>query len=94
MENKIKLFENKVVRFHWDSEQEEWYFSVVDVVAVLTESENPNNYWKVLKNRLKKEGSQLVTNCNQLKIPSSDGEMYKTDCMNTEQLFPTICKML
>ena len=90
MENKIKLFEDKVVRSHWDSEQEEWYFSVVDVVAVLTESENPNNYWKVLKNRLKKEGSQLVTNCNQLKMPSSDGKMYKTDCMNTEQLFRLI----
>lgn len=90
MENKIKLFENKVVRSHWDAEQEEWYFSVVDVVAVLTESENPNNYWKVLKNRLKKEGSQLVTNCNQLKMPSSDGKMYKTDCMNTEQLFRLI----
>ena len=90
MENKIKLFENKVVRTIWDSEQEEWYFSVVDVVAVLTESENPNNYWKVLKNRLKKEGSQLVTNCNQLKMPSLDGKMYKTDCMNTEQLFRLI----
>ena len=90
MENKIKLFEDKVVRSHWDSEQEEWYFSVVDVVVVLTESENPNNYWKVLKNRLKKEGSQLVTNCNQLKMPSSDGKMYKTDCMNTEQLFRLI----
>ena len=90
MENKIKLFEDKVVRSHWDSEQEEWYFSVVDVVAVLTESENPNNYWKVLKNRLKKEGNQLVTNCNQLKMPSSDGKMYKTDCMNTEQLFRLI----
>ena len=90
MENKIKLFENKVVRSHWDSEQEEWYFSVVDVVVVLTESENPNNYWKVLKNRLKKEGSQLVTICNQLKMPSSDGKMYKTDCMNTEQLFRLI----
>ena len=90
MENKIKLFENKVIRSQWDSEQEEWYFSVVDVVAVLTESENPNNYWKVLKNRLKKEGSQLVTNCNQLKMPSSDGKMYKTDCMNTEQLFRLI----
>ena len=90
MENKIKLFENKVVRSHWDAEKEEWYFSVVDVVAVLTESENPNNYWKVLKNRLKKEVSQLVTNCNQLKMPSSDGKMYKTDCMNTEQLFRLI----
>lgn len=90
MENKIKLFEDKVVRTIWDAENEEWYFSVVDVVAVLTESENPNNYWKVLKNRLKKEGSQLVTNCNQLKMPSSDGKMYKTDCMNTEQLFRLI----
>lgn len=86
----IKIFEEKKVRTIWDAEQEEWYFSVVDVVAVLTESENPNNYWKVLKNRLKKEGSQLVTNCNQLKMPSSDGKMYKTDCMNTEQLFRLI----
>lgn len=86
----IKIFEEKKVRTIWDAENEEWYFSVVDVVAVLTESENPNNYWKVLKNRLKKEGSQLVTNCNQLKMPSSDGKMYKTDCMNTEQLFRLI----
>lgn len=86
----IKLFEDKKVRTLWDKESEEWYFSVVDVVAVLTESANPNNYWKVLKNRLKKEGSQLVTDCNQLKMPSSDGKMYKTDCMNTEQLFRLI----
>ena len=86
----IKIFEEKKVRTIWDAENEEWYFSVVDVVAVLTESANPNNYWKVLKNRLKKEGSQLVTNCNQLKMPSSDGKMYKTDCMNTEQLFRLI----
>ena len=86
----IKIFEEKKVRTIWDAVTEEWYFSVVDVVAVLTESENPNNYWKVLKNRLKKEGSQLVTNCNQLKMPSSDGKMYKTDCMNTEQLFRLI----
>ena len=86
----IKIFNDKQIRTAWNEEKEEWYFSVVDVVAVLTESENPNNYWKVLKNRLKKEGSQLVTNCNQLKIPSSDGEMYKTDCMNTEQLFRLI----
>ena len=86
----IKIFEEKKVRTIWDAEKEEWYFSVVDVVAVLTESANPNNYWKVLKNRLKKEGSQLVTNCNQLKMPSSDGKMYKTDCMNTEQLFRLI----
>lgn len=86
----IKLFEDKKVRTLWDKESEEWYFSVVDVVDVLTESTNPNNYWKVLKNRLKKEGSQLVTDCNQLKMPSADGKMYKTDCMNTEQLFRLI----
>ena len=86
----IKLFEDKKVRTLWDKESEEWYFSVVDVVAVLTESANPNNYWKVLKNRLKKEGSQLVTDCNQLKMPAADGKMYKTDCMTTEQLFRLI----
>lgn len=86
----IKLFEDKKVRTIWDKNAEEWYFSVVDVVAVLTGSANPNNYWKVLKNRLKKEGSQLVTDCNQLKMPSSDGKMYKTDCLNTEQLFRLI----
>ena len=87
---RIKLFEDKKVRTIWDKESEEWYFSVVDVVAVLTESANPNNYWKVLKNRLKKEGSQLVTDCNQLKLPAADGKMYKTDCMTTEQLFRLI----
>ena len=87
---RIKLFEDKKVRTIWDKESEEWYFSVVDVVAVLTESANPNNYWKVLKNRLKKEGSQLVTDCNQLKMPAADGKMYKTDCMTTEQLFRLI----
>ncbi len=81
-----KSFENSSIRTAWNEQEEEWYFSVVDVVRVLTESENPNNYWKVLKNRLKKEGSQLVTNCNQLKMQSSDGKFYKTDCMNTEQL--------
>lgn len=86
----IKLFENKKVRTIWDNETEEWYFSVVDIVEVLTDSVNPNNYWKVLKNRLKKEGSQLVTDCNQLKMPSSDGKKYKTDCMNVEQVFRLI----
>lgn len=86
----IKIFEDRKVRTVWDSQIEEWYFSVVDVIAVLTDSQNPNNYWKVLKNRLKKEGSELVTNCNQLKMPSSDGKMYKTDCMTTEQLFRLI----
>ena len=86
----IKLFESKKVRTLWEKETEEWYISVIDIVDVLTDSVNPNNYWKVLKNRLKKEGSQLVTNCNQLKMPSSDGKKYKTDCMNIEQVFRLI----
>lgn len=90
MENKIKLFEDKVVRSHWDSEQEEWYFSVVDVVAVLTESERPRKYWNDLKKKLQQEGSELSEKIGQLKMPSSDGKMYKTDCMNTEQLFRLI----
>ena len=86
----IRLFEEQKVRTVWNAEEEEWYFSVVDVVAVLTNSANPNNYWKVLKNRLKKEGSQLVTNCNQLKLPASDGKFYKTDCLDTEGIFRLI----
>ena len=88
--NAIQLFEDKKVRTLWDEEQEKWYVSVVDVVGALTDSPNPNNYWKVLKNRLKKEGSQLVTNCNQLKMQSSDGKLYKTDVADTEQLFRLI----
>lgn len=86
----IQLFEDKKVRAIWDSDQEKWFVSIVDVVAVLTDSPNSNNYWKVLKNRLKKEGSQLVTNCNQLKMQSSDGKFYKTDVADTEQLFRLI----
>ena len=89
-ETSIKLFEQKQVRSVWDNEQEKWYFSIVDVVGVLTDSPNPNNYWKVLKHRLIKEGSQLVTNCNQLKMQSSDGKFYKTDVADTEQLFRLI----
>ena len=89
-ETSIKLFEQKQVRSLWDDEQEKWYFSIVDVVGVLTDSPNPNNYWKVLKHRLIKEGSQLVTNCNQLKMQSSDGKFYKTDVADTEQLFRLI----
>ena len=85
MENKIKIFENKQVRTAWNADEEEWYFSVVDVVAVLTDSADPNNYWKVLKNRLKKEGSELVTNCNRLKLRSpKDGKTYNTDVLNTK----------
>ena len=86
----LQLFENKKVRSVWDAEAEKWYISVIDVVEVLTESVNPNNYWKVLKNRLKKEGNQSVTNCNQLKLQSADGKYYKTDVADVEQLFRLI----
>ena len=86
----IKIFEEKKVRTAWDDETEEWYFSIVDVIEVLTDSPNPRNYWKVLKHRLIKEGNESVTNCNQLKLPSSDGKYYKTDVADTEQLFRLI----
>ena len=89
-QNAIKVFEEKKVRTLWDSETEEWYFSVVDVVAVLTDSPNPRKYWSVLKTRLKKEGSELATNCSQLKMLSSDGKYYKTDVATTQQLFRLI----
>ena len=90
MESKVKLFDQVQIRTHWDDEKEKWYFSIVDVVGVLTDSPNPNNYWKVLKHRLIKEGSELVTNCNQLKMQSSDGKYYKTDVADTEQLLRLI----
>ena len=73
----IKIFGDRKIRSVWDDEAEIWYFSIVDVVAVLTESVNPANYWKMLKNRLKKEGNQSVTNCNQLKLRAADGKYYK-----------------
>ena len=84
MENKIKIFENKQVRTAWNADEEEWYFSVVDVVAVLTDSANPRKYWSVLKTRLKAEGSELTTNCSQLKLQAVDGKYYKTDCLDTK----------
>lgn len=84
MKNEIKIFNDKQVRTVWDEEKEEWFFSVVDVIGILTESPNPRNYWKVLKHRLSDEGSQLVTSCNQLKLPAADGKSYKTDCLDTE----------
>ncbi len=92
MENKneIKLFEEKKVRSLWDEDHEKWYFSVIDVVAVLTDSPNPRKYWSVLKIRLKAEGSQLATNCSQLKMQSSDGKFYNTDVTDNEQLFRLI----
>ena len=86
----IKIFEDKKVRTLWDEESEKWYISIVDVVEILTESPNPRKYWSVLKTRLKKEGSQLTTNCSQLKMKSSDGKYYKTDVADTEQLFRLI----
>lgn len=90
----LQLFENQKIRTAWDEEKEEWYFSIVDVVAVLTDAKDydtARNYWKVTKKRLKDEGSQLVTVCNQLKLKSpKDGKRYKTDVATTEQLFRVI----
>ena len=83
----VKIFNQQRVRTHWDEEAEKWYFSIVDVVAILTDSADPNNYWKVLKSRLIKEGNKSVTNCNRLKMRSpKDGKYYKTDVADTEQL--------
>lgn len=86
----LQLFEEKKVRTLWDAEEEKWYFSIVDTIAVLTDSSNARKYWSVLKTRLKKEGSELTTNCSQLKMQSSDGKFYKTDVTDTEQLFRLI----
>jgi hypothetical protein len=89
-EGSIKIFEEKKVRSIWDEEREKWYLSIIDVIAVLTESPNPRKYWSVLKTRLKAEGSQLATNCSQLKMQSADGKFYLTDVADTEQLFRLI----
>jgi hypothetical protein len=89
-EQTIKLFETKQVRSLWDAEKEAWFFSIVDVVAVLTDSPSPRTYWSVLKNRLKKEGSELATNCSQLKMKSADDKNYLTDVADTEQLLRLI----
>lgn len=91
--NSIKLFGEDKVRAVWDDEKEKWFFSVVDIVAILTESTDyqaARNYWKVLKNRLTKEGNELVTNCNQLKMPAADGKMRLTDVTDTEQVLRII----
>ena len=85
-----KIFKNETIRTVWDKEDEKYYISVVDIVGVVSESDNPRNYWKVLKHRLKQEGNESVTNCNQLKLPSTDGKYYKTDVATTEQLFRLI----
>ncbi len=89
--NAIQLFEDKKVRTVWDAEQEKWFISVIDVIEVLTESPNARKYWSVLKLRLKKEGSELATNCSQLKMQSSDGKFYKTCTCGTIISFNAIC---
>ena len=86
----IAIFENEPVRRVWLEKEEKWVFSVVDVVRVLTESKNARNYWKVLKNRLKNEGSQVVTNCNQLKLVANDGKMRPTDVADVETILRLI----
>ena len=88
--NSIQIFDTKEVRTLWDEDAEKWFISIVDVIEILTESVNPRKYWSVLKTRLKKEGSELATNCSQLKMKSSDGKYYKTDVADTEQLFRLI----
>jgi len=84
MTNDIKIFENKKIRSHYDEEAEKWYFSVVDIIEILTESKEPRKYWSVLKARLKKEGSELTTICSQLKMKASDGKFYNTDALDVE----------
>lgn len=89
-ETAIKLFNEKQIRTHWDDEQEKWYFSIVDVVGVLSESVDPQAYWRKLKQRLKEEGNETVTNCHALKMHAADGKMRLTDVADTEQLFRLI----
>ena len=91
--NNIQLFEDKKVRSHYDAEKEIWFFSIVDIVGILTDQPNiarARNYWKVMKSRLRKEGNESVTNCNQLKLQAEDGKFYKTDVGNVEQIFRLI----
>ena len=85
-----KIFNNETIRTVWDKEKEKYYISVVDIVGVISESDNPRNYWKVLKHRLKEEGNESVTKCNQLKLKSSDGKYYNTDVVDIEGMFRII----
>ena len=85
-----KIFNNETIRTVWDKEQEKYFISIVDLVGVLSESDNPHNYWKVLKHRLKKEGNESVTNCNQLKLKAKDGKYYNTDVVDIEGMFRII----
>ena len=86
----IVIFDQQPVRRVWDSKEEKWYFSVVDIIGILSQSSDPRNYWKVLKNRLKKEGSQVVTKCNRLKLLAKDGKKYQTDVADTETVLRLI----
>ena len=88
--NNIKLFESKQVRTHWDAEKEKWYFSIIDVIEILTGSSIPKRYWSDLKKKLKLEGSQLYEKIVQLKFPASDGKNYATDCLDTQDLLRMI----
>ena len=91
MNKEIKIFEGNQIRSVWDNEKEEWYFSIIDILGVLTESENPRKYWSVLKIRLKKEGNELATTCSQLKLKSpKDGKMYNTDVADMQGIFRII----
>ena len=90
MDNEIKSFEGNQIRSIWDNEREEWYFSIVDIIGVLTESENPRKYWSVLKTRLKKEGNELATICSQLKMKATDGKMRSTDVADMQGIFRII----
>ena len=87
MNNSIQFFDSKKIRTQWDSEQEKWYFSIVDIVEVLTESQDATSYWRKLKQRLKAEGNETVTNCHALKMQAADGKMRLTDVATTQQLF-------
>ena len=89
-ENSMKIFEDKEVRTLWDEDVEEWYISIIDVIEVLTQSKNPTSYWRKLKQRLKEEGNETVTNCHGLKMKAPDGKMRLTDVASTEQLFRLI----
>ncbi|MCF0061641.1 hypothetical protein MUK70_20600 [Dyadobacter chenwenxiniae] len=90
MERRIKMFDQKKIRSHGDSDLEKWFFAITDIVGILTDSPNPRKYWSVLKGRLKKEGSQLTTVCSQLKLIATDGKSYLTDVADTEQMLRLI----
>jgi cell filamentation protein len=86
----IRFFDNREVRAIWDDTQNKWWFSMVDIIAAITESTNPRKYWSVMKTRLKKEGDQLTTKCSQLKLISADGKKYATDCFSQDDIVEVV----